>query len=275
MEIWTIEDGEKRGPFHDFEVRRRIASGELGTDTPAWHDGLEVWTVLGEIPAFSREFEKPVPEVAVAPPPLPPEAVAQASYLRRFWARWFDLIGFSALWWFGMWLAGRDIKAILDSPWIMLFQLVPWFLIEAWMIHSRGRTPGKWLLGIRVVNDDGSALTLAESTRRSVRVMFLGVGFGWGAVALVCQAMSLFFARRLGRPLWDQAGGHRSESEPLSSPKLLVFMAAFAGLLMLQWTVLAPFVIEETIRRYPETREMYEKNPFSKFHLPVGGPGGD
>lgn len=277
MEIWTIEDGDKRGPFHDIEVRRRIADGELGPETPVWHDGLDDWTALAEIPVFAAELEaatrKDEPESEVMPPPLPEEMrgpVAKPTFVRRFWARWFDLIGFTALWWFALWLAGRDIRGILNSGWIMLFQLVPWFMLEAWLIHRWGRTPGKWLLGIHVLNDDGSLLSLAESTRRAVRVMFLGVGLGWGAVALVCQAMSWFFARKLGRPLWDQAGGHRVDKDSMAPVKVLVFVGAFWGLMMLQWAVVSPFVVEQSIKTFPQLEEHYKKNP--PVHFPVGGP---
>ena len=57
MEIWYIRDGEKLGPFHDFEIRRKITAGELPPTTPAWHEGLGAWKPLEEIDIFKREFE--------------------------------------------------------------------------------------------------------------------------------------------------------------------------------------------------------------------------
>ena len=278
MEVWTIEDGEKRGPFHDFEIRRRIENGELKPDTPAWHEGIDEWTLLGEIPLFSREFDlrhvdevlpPPLPEPEV-PTPVAPDGGGKPSYGRRFWARWFDLVGFMALLWFALWFAGRDIRTVLNNPWFMLFQLVPWFMLEPWLIHRWGRTPGKWLLGIRVVNDDGSNLTLAQASRRSIRVMFIGVGFGWGYISLICHGMSLFFARRLGRPLWDQVGGHRVETSPLHPLGVLAFVAIFWGMLTLYGAVVSPYVAEQLEKQFPKAKEYFEKNP--PTHLPKGGP---
>jgi uncharacterized RDD family membrane protein YckC len=192
MDIWIIRNGEKIGPIHDFEVRRQIANGELPATTPAWHEGLPEWKPLVEIDLFTREFELPsTPE----PSPLasddssetnftPPPLTAQTHYGRRFWARWLDLTLYSGVWWIGMWAAGQNIEAALINPWVMIFQYVPWFILEALLLHQFRTTPGKWLLGLQVVNKDGSTLSLAASSRRSMRVLFSGIGFGWSILAL-------------------------------------------------------------------------------------------
>ena len=53
MEIWIIKDGERSGPYQDFEVRRRINAGEWDESTPAWHEGMKEWGVLGGIEYLS------------------------------------------------------------------------------------------------------------------------------------------------------------------------------------------------------------------------------
>lgn len=270
MDIWIIRDGVKQGPIRDFEVRGKIESGEWPADTPAWHEGLDGWRPLVEIPLFTREFERPV-EVrrtaepsrsAATPPPLP----EGPHMVRRFWARWFDLYLFSGIWWFGMWSVGRDIGGILDNPWIILLMYVPWFVLEAILLHRYGATPGKWLLGISVVNDNGTRMTLAESTRRAARVLFLGVGFGWGILALICQIMAVFTTRRIGRPLWDHAGGHRLETTPLHPLRLVGYVFALFAALQLQWIVVAPHAMERVKREFPSMAERLEKN--QPWHLP-------
>ena len=65
MDIWIIRNGEKTGPFRDFEIRHKIEDGELSPTTPAWHDGLPAWQPLGEIDLFRREFDLPNLEVGV------------------------------------------------------------------------------------------------------------------------------------------------------------------------------------------------------------------
>jgi hypothetical protein len=270
MDIWIIQDGEKTGPHHDFEIRRKIETGELPPTTPAWHEGLDSWKPLGEIDLFSREFElvKPSDEKpAEASESLRSPQPANPYLIRRFWARWFDLYLFAGIWWFAMWATGRDIGATLANPWIILFQYVPWFIIEAILLNRFGTTPGKWLLGIRVVNDDGRSLTLQEASRRSARVLFLGIGFGWGVLALICQLLAFFTARRLGRPLWDHAGGHHLEAEPLNPLRITGYVIGLFLVLQLQMIVVAPYVMDNMKKTFPGFSEQFEKNP--PWHLPI------
>ena len=276
MDIWIIRDGEKCGPIHDFEVRKKIEAGELSADTPAWHEGLNAWRPLGEIDLFAREFDLPghhsedvqtaFEDVSEPEPGAPPPLPGQTHLVRRFWARWFDLYLFAGIWWFGMWAAGRDIGATLNNPWIILFQYIPWFVLETILLHRLGTTPGKWLLGIRVLNDDGSLLNLRQATLRSSRVLFLGIGFGWGILALICQIMAYFTTRRLGRPLWDHAGGHRLKTTPLNPLRIVAYVIGLFAALQLQMIVVAPHVMDNMKKTFPAFSEHFEKNP--PWHLP-------
>jgi len=270
MDIWIIQDGEKVGPIHDFEVRKRIGNGELAADTPAWHEGLPAWRPLGEISLFEREFS-PAPGDSELPggggnesvaPPLPESCFA----LRRFWARWLDLYLFAGIWWIVMWFIGRDIGAVLHDPWTMMFLYVPWFLVETILLHRFATTPGKWMLGLRVVNQDGSPLSLGAAALRSARVLFLGIGLGWSLISVVCQIMALGVAKRLGRPLWDHVGGHRVTATPLNPMRLVGYVFVFFAALQLQMIVIAPHVMETAARTFPSLKEQLEKNP--PWHLP-------
>jgi uncharacterized RDD family membrane protein YckC len=275
MDIWIIQDGEKTGPIHDFDVRKKIEAGELPADTPAWHEGLSAWRPLVEIDLFSREFDRPIEshEEAGEPSahkpergPESPPPLHQPHSIRRFWARWFDLYLFAGVWWLAMWAAGRNIGETLNNPWIILFQYIPWFVLETVLLHRFGTTPGKWLLGLKVVNDDGTLLSLAEATRRSARVLFLGIGFGWGVLALICQIMAFFTAKRLGRPLWDHAAGQHVETSPLSPLRITTYVIGLFAALQLQMIVVAPYVMESMQKNFPAFREHFEKNP--PWHLP-------
>ncbi len=272
MDIWIIRDGEKIGPIHDFEIRRQIANGTLPATTPAWHEGLPAWKPLDEVDLFTREFQLPIipeptslensPDSDSTPPPLP----TRTHYGRRFWARWFDLTLYSGIWWIGMWAAGQNIEAALLNPWVMIFQYAPWFILEALLLHQFGTTPGKWLLGLQVVNKDGSPLSLAASSRRSMRVLFSGIGFGWSILALLCQALSWFMAKRLGNTVWDYAGGHRVTAAPLRPLRVVALLILFIGALQLQMIVVAPHLFKIAGETYPFLKAEYEKNP--PWHLP-------
>ncbi len=274
MDIWIIQNGEKTGPIHDFEIRRKIEAGELPASTPAWHEGLPAWKPLVEIGLFEREFDRPIEhrDTPYAAPEQGPDAPAepippnQSFAIRRFWARWFDLYLFAGIWWIAMYSSGRDIGATLTSPWVILLQYVPWFVLETFLLHRFATTPGKWLLGLTLVNNDGSLLSLGEATRRSARVLFIGLGFGWGLLALICQIMAYFNTKRLGRPLWDHAGGHRVTAAPLHPLRIVFYVIFLFTALQLQMIVVAPYVMENAAKTFPTLKEQLEKNP--PWHLP-------
>lgn len=268
MDIWIIRDGEKSGPFHDYDIRRRISAGELEAGSPAWHEGLASWTTLAEIDLFKGEFlPEPTPAPVVEEPIiLPPPVPGPPRILRRFWARWFDIYLYVAIWWFLFWLAGRDIESLLKNQLVALTRLIPWFVIEILLIHRFGTTPGKWLLGIRVFNADGSKLTLAQSTRRSLRTYIVGIGLGVPFVMLFCMGLSAYTARKIGATVWDHLGAHRIVSAPASAWKILVLIFLFYGSLQLQFGVVSPHVMKvmkESLNT-PEAkplRDLLEKNP--------------
>jgi uncharacterized RDD family membrane protein YckC len=278
MEVWVIQDGEKRGPMPDYEVRRRIAAGEFDAGTPAWHGGMDEWGTLGGLPMFEREFQLPFNGIGEPPqeeldedfavqqpPPLP----QKPAFGRRFWARWLDLYAYSGLWWISLWAVGQDIGATLMNPWIILGQYIPWFVIETLLIHHFGTTPGKWLLGLRVTNEDGSRPSLAEATRRSSRVLFIGIGMGWWLpLSLICMLLAWFTAHRYGRPIWDQAGGHRVEVASLDPLRLVAFVLLLNVAMVVSWLVLAPYLLEAAYARNPALREQWESQPLRHFHLP-------
>jgi uncharacterized RDD family membrane protein YckC len=278
MDIWIIRNGEKVGPLHDYEARHKIEAHELSRDTLAWHEGLDAWRPLCEIAIFKDDFnwvhlddigsspaiEEEEQELfgARRPPPLPCGPVLG----RRFWARWLDLHIYIAVWWLCMWASGRNIEAVLNNIWIMVVQLVPWFILESILIPRFGTTPGKWLLGLRVVNTDGSALGLTASMLRAFRILVGGIGFGWSLLALFCQVFSFFTARRLGNPLWDHAGGHRVHAKPLVAWRIISVIFIFAAAIQLQMAVIGPYVIKNAASTFPFLQQELEKNP--PWHLP-------
>jgi hypothetical protein len=272
MQIWIIINGEKQGPFADFEVRRHISNGQYTGETIAWHEGLSEWMPLAQISVFEREFTPEAREIGnVSARPqeeLPAAGAARAEsyWLRRFWARWLDIYLLTGVLWLVLYASHVDIGFILDTPWLMLLIYFPWVPCEIWLISGCATTPGKWLMGLRVVNDDGSRLDLRQSTLRAVRVYFLGIGMGWGVVSPICQALSLIQARSTGKCLWDFHSKHRVEARPWQWFRLPIYGIALMMALQMQFIVVAPYVIEEAIQEYPEMAEWIEKSP--PKHLP-------
>lgn len=280
MDIWIIRNGEKLGPIHDYEARRRIQSGELASDTPAWHEGLDDWRPLCEMAIFKDDInwvqlgnldsapthEEEEADLLAAAGSSPPPLSTSPVLGRRFWARWLDIHVYIAAWWLCMWFSGRNIDAVFANLWIMAAQLVPWFIAESILIHHFATTPGKWLLGLRVVNTNGTPLSLKAATVRSFRILVGGIGFGWALLAVFCQALSYFTAKRLGNALWDHAVGHRVEYRPLAAWRIITAICIFFAALQLQMAVIAPYVFKNAAETFPFLKEELEKNP--PWHLP-------
>jgi hypothetical protein len=264
MDIWIIQDGEKTGPIHDFEIRRRIEKGELDADTPAWHEGLAAWQPLRSLPLFEHEFNKPAEVVETTFEPIPPRGgppplPMPAFIFRRFLARWFDLHLYSAIWWLALSLSGRDIKMLMGDPWLATLHYIPWFALEAFLIHRLATTPGKWLLDLSVRNPDGHCLNLAESIRRASRVMFFGIGLGWYLLSLICQVMAFVTTRKFGKSLWDQSGGHLVIGRSFHAAKLICFVLVFCTSFMLQLFVLLPHFLDQAEEANPQYKKEYQE----------------
>lgn len=260
MDFWLIRDGEKAGPFADYDIRSKIEAGELEPDDPVWHEGLDGWRPLQEIVSFQSAFERP----PAVPPPLPtyalPPSVGQGRLpmSRRFWARGFDLQLYASIWWVGLWLAGQDLEGVITNAWLMVSMYLPWFLFEAVMIHCWGTTPGKALLGIRVENEDGSSLDLTQSLKRAMRVYFSGVGMGVGWICQICMGVSWLIGRNMGFTLWDRTGGHRLVYRPLGEWRILACVFLLLGFVLVQGYIQLPLVLASD-GVPPEVKQWYEQ----------------
>ncbi|WP_411827726.1 RDD family protein [Luteolibacter sp. AS25] len=276
MDFWLITNGEKSGPFPDYVVRTRISHGDLDADSRIWYEGLPEWTKIGESEIFKGEFPE---EKGKLPPQLPPEYLKRAEaakssepkpkkYLvRRFWARWLDLSVYASIWWLGMYVAGQDIGAAIENSWLLLPMYLPWFMYEAWLLHQFGTTPGKWLMSLKVVNEDDGKLSLKAGIWRSIRVMISGIGFGWPLLSVLCQSMSWFTTRRIGKPIWDFLGQHKVVAGPLNPFRVVFLVVGFAAAFQLQMAVRGPHERENILKQHPQMEQYLDKG--DGWYFPV------
>lgn len=274
MDFWIIQNGERAGPYPDYEIRAKIQHGDLERESSVWREGMTAWTKLEELELFREEFEKRDPRSESAPPPLPEEtaepaakvAKPKAYIVRRFWARWMDLIAYGSLWWLGLYFSGRDILGAMSSLWILLPMYIPWFVLESWLLHKFGYTPGKWLMGLRVHNEDSSLLSLGAAIKRSARVLVSGIGFGWDYLAAICQLMSWFTTRRIGKPIWDYLGEHKVEVKPLVPVKIVLLVAVFIVSIFLRIAIQGRTIEKIVVESRPEMKQYYE--PWNSIYFP-------
>lgn len=251
MQIWIAEDGEKRGPFHTYEVRARIEAGELTGDELAWQEGSADWVALRDMELYQSLFSKPEPEVVV-PPPLPPP---RPRPFARLWARWFDLLLYLVLVFGLMRVLQLDMAAAVVSPWFMLTYLLPWVLLEAIALHQSGTTPGKWLLGVRVeLAGSGGLLPLGVSVRRSFRVFVLGMGMNMWLFPILCHGLSLWVLLKTGTTFWDRVSGSRVRVGEVPAGRIVAFVILFLALLVALQFIMAP-VTEEIMDGLLESQQ--------------------
>jgi hypothetical protein len=91
-----------------------------------------------------------------------------------------------------------------------------WIPLEAGFVAAFGTTPGKYLVGIRVVTNHGARLTYSQAIGRAMSAWFFGC-----AMLLPIVFLFTFNAQynRLkgGKPAsWDERGGYVVTQSPLS-----------------------------------------------------------
>jgi uncharacterized RDD family membrane protein YckC len=86
-----------------------------------------------------------------------------------------------------LWLVLIPLGQLGMGVWLILLFLVEWLYPVAFEIWAAGATPGKKLLGLRVVNDDGTPVSRwASVTRNLLRAVdFLPVLYGVGFTAML------------------------------------------------------------------------------------------
>ncbi len=246
MKFWIIEEGEKRGPLEGYELRELIEQKKVTDETKVWHEGAEGWANAREVSLLKGEFlseDSTPPPVVVEAEQIPVQRVSMDLLWRRFFARWFDFFLYQVLLAFVMHSFG--MKFFPTNPeeynlFRLLISFLPMIVIESVFIQAFGITPGKYLLNLRVVNQEGGLLTLGGSMMRALRIWVLGMGMQIFILPLIAHAIALWFCLKKGAPIWDLVPGYRVESRRMSGLQWAVFILAGFGLMVGLSFVLGP-----------------------------------
>ncbi len=267
MEFFVSIDGKKEGPFTLFRVTEMLRDGEISADTLCWRKGLSEWQKAAEIPALQTviadeekrqasqiEDEDSQEEVESKPtPPLPSENETPAVRPGvRFWARSFDyMLVTVAVWTFSgvspdidpnlspseFWQA--YLKEFEKEEWqlfarMVFFVQLGWHVLEGLLLHVFGTTPGKALFGIRIAREGGLPPTILQALGRSFYVYFGGVFCYLFPFSLMAILFSFFRLLSAGKCFWDQHLQTTVIHKPLTAARILVAVAAFFALFVLQ-----------------------------------------
>jgi uncharacterized RDD family membrane protein YckC len=134
----------------------------------------------------------------------------------RLWARIVDWMIWREILWPSMKVSGLlpDTESWTRESWLLLglgfscVALLLWVPVEALLLSTWGKTPGKWLLRVDLTGEDGEALSSEQALRRSMHVFVRGMACGLVLLEWVARLLAGFELRRTGKTRWDSAGGH-------------------------------------------------------------------
>lgn len=258
---WYIESDEKIGPCDKESFINIIQSKHLNGDTLVWTAGFKDWVKLSNISDFGEYLLK-----EELPPPLPNDTLSEpaqqlktnsaeqamndvtdkisknypnAGAWRRFFARIFDV-----------YLLNIIIVSILVftlsynfrgfAEWInngsqdMLFSIacVPLSLAIESLIYSTFKsTPGKFLLGLNVLNYNGSKISGTDYFSRNAALYTSALALGLPLINLFTMYSQYRSLSGSGKSTYDKKLGYTVVRRNSGILKTLVFALLFIGLL--------------------------------------------
>lgn len=231
MDIYWIQNKQRRGPATVPDIIALVQMGELTPDTPGWHEGCTDWRPLRELPALADFLGEMTDKSkgAAALPPLPPAPVTTESEqlppvgeinitlnqsadskinpsevkLPAPWARLAARLVDSSLY-AAMAMGLLSLTGLNYSDMLMPLFWLPMVFLEALILSTRGTTPGKWLMGISV-STLGSVrqLTYRRALIRSFAVNIMGMGCYLFPICIITISLSYFLLTRRGIAIWD------------------------------------------------------------------------
>lgn len=97
--------------------------------------------------------------------------------------------------------------------------------INAIFIGFTGLTLGKWLFGIKILNDEKRPLGVLRALKREFMVWFSGLGCGLPGISILTVLFSYRRLKAKGITSWDEAIKstviQRTEQAALSAPMLI------------------------------------------------------
>jgi uncharacterized RDD family membrane protein YckC len=187
------------------------------------------------------------------------ESAAHAALaLRRFFARAIDTFTLGMFAAVLAWVVLRRIGGPFaglgpEVPLLMLLAVVSMVPLEALALTMAGTTPGKALLGVRVVASGGARPSFAQAFRRARNVAWRGMGLGIPMIALFTAIFAFARLVNKGHTHWDHANQLETRSlGPFSGKRwqlaLAVLIGAFVLLTSSFWPELARRVLAVSAR---------------------------
>lgn len=179
MKWYYDEDHERVGPFGDREFHDLVRDGSITDATLVWNTDLAGWIPYREVSSSprtreasaTRTYDRPLSHAAEGVESAVPRGIVYAGFWIRFLAKIIDFAIIAVLRWIANALS-FVVVALLgimfgDSGFIVgIFGFVFGIVVIAvdaayctWFVGRLGATPGKMLLGLKIVRSDMSPLS--------------------------------------------------------------------------------------------------------------------
>lgn len=275
MDIYWIQDHEKRGPLPEVEVISMLEAGLIPETARAWHAGCPEWVHIHELPvlkdmlavrkeaedsrkekdsaagkdgeAFSQE-ELTNGETAADESGQRKESgvvlVVPYPYV-RFLGRMADVMMYLTLYLAVLRACGVAFNDNLlpGSYEALLYICLPMVLLESVFLSTLGTTPGKAMLGVSVRDYKGNRLSFSTAFRRSLSVMVLGLGCFAPTLTVLALFFSWWWVRRFSFTPWDRRLGTTDVlNDSLSFRKVLMTLALIILCLQVMYFLILPWL---------------------------------
>lgn len=276
MDIYWIQDHEKKGPLPEVEVISMLEAGLIPENARAWHAGCAEWVRIHDLPVLKemfaireeeeelRKLGKDVPENDAeisAAEPVNGESVTEEAEKKpeedvvlvvpypyvRFLGRMADVMMHMTLYLAVLRLLGLGFSPdfLPGSYEALLYLCLPLVLIEAAFVATLGTTPGKAMLGVSVRDYLGRRLSFSTAFRRSLFVMVLGLGCFAPSLMVLALFFSWWWVRRFGFTPWDRKLGTTDVlNESLTLRKVVMTLVLIILCLQIMYVLLIPWLPE-------------------------------
>lgn len=190
MQWFYAQGGQQIGPCEESDFNALVQSHAVGADTLVWHEGMANWQPLGTLTGYA-------PAAFVA-------RIHHAGFWIRFLARLIDgfilsiptfVLVVPLMVMLGVAGAARGRLAPFGGgplggsfgPGILIMQAVLMLIsiavgatYETYFVSTRGATPGKMVLGLKIVRPSGSPVTAGLAFGRYLAHLLSGYLLGIG-----------------------------------------------------------------------------------------------
>lgn len=160
---------------------------------------------------------------------------------RRYFARQMDM----SLYGLALYLLIRFVypdvyRATSNVKYVSLLSIAA-ILIEIVLLTVFGTTPGKKLLGIRLVNEGGDRLTLEQACKRCILVWTLGNALYISFLSVIANIVGYDRLKNTGSTWWDDKSGtvvsYEKTGNALVVLSVVINLASAAVCVLVEWRI--------------------------------------